>query len=166
MSHGAATAPSKFQEIEGATTSASTIPPRGFDVSASIASTANSPRATPGRPRPPRREIVSHPQIIALIRVADVVSIFRPGGGDVAKRGSPGKRRENRGLWPSLRNLSEASNIQRKSRSRLDEGFPVSVSYRCLSLLGAREGQFDKPAMAAQPCVFARMGCLFVRRPV
>ena len=70
----------------GATTSAGTITPREFKGGASIASTANSPLATPGRPCPPRREIVSPPQIMALMRVADVVSIFQPGVGVVATR--------------------------------------------------------------------------------
>ena len=68
----------------GPTTSAGTIPPRMFKGGASIASTANAPLATPGRPSPPRREIVSPPQIMASMRAADVVSIFRPSVGVVA----------------------------------------------------------------------------------
>ena len=70
----------------GATTSAGTIPPREFRAASSIASAVNSPLAIPGRPCPTRREIVSPPQIMALMRVADVASIFRPGDGIVATR--------------------------------------------------------------------------------
>ena len=70
----------------GATTSAGTITPHEFKGGASIASTANSPLAIPGRPCPTMREIVSPPQIMALMSVADVASIFRPGLGIVATR--------------------------------------------------------------------------------
>ncbi len=65
-------------------TSAGSIPPRGSKGGAPIASTANSSLVTPGRPRQPGREIVSPSQIMALMRVADVVSIFRPSVGVVA----------------------------------------------------------------------------------
>jgi hypothetical protein len=44
---------------------------------------------------------------MASMRAADLASIFRPGGGDVAKPGSPGKRHENRGCV-------RASGISRK----------------------------------------------------
>jgi hypothetical protein len=65
-----------FVGWSGATTSAGSRPPRKFEGGAPIANTANAPLATPGRPGPPRREFVTPSQIMALMRAADVVSIF------------------------------------------------------------------------------------------